>query len=216
MLVLICDLQLFERMLPYVHESPVGDALVHFLGYGQFSPADRAAVWQWVEKESVLQRIVATASMSESGSRQACDVIARILDRIAVLPGSGRVAAVLYSEPFVRPLLESVSDAKRNAEVVSAATELLHKLFFKSDERLLMEAKTNVAQEMPNYFAGSARELLLDSVVPHVEHLVEGLFLTRNTLRHPNKRELAAGVPPDAQLDLLTPQRTLLLEVLCR
>lgn len=35
---LMCETPvLFSRMLPYVHESPVGDALVHFLGYPQYS-----------------------------------------------------------------------------------------------------------------------------------------------------------------------------------
>ncbi len=203
-------------MLPYIHESPVGDALVHFVGYGQFLPPDRAQVWQWLEREAVLQRIVATAALSGSGARQACDVIARVLDRVAMLPGSGRLAAVVYGEPFVLPLLRDLSDAKCNSEMVAAATELLHKLFLKSDERLLVEAKANVAQELPNHFAGNARELLLDSVTPHVERLVEGLFLTRNSLRRPTAKEIAAGAAPDAQLDMLTPQRTLLLETLCR
>lgn len=99
---------------------------------------------------------------------------------------------------------------------------------------LIQDGAANVAQEMPNHFSGASRDLLLDSVLPLTSHFVEGLFNTRNNLRKPTKRgekgkeeekracgessmaEIAAGVAADAQLDMLTPQRALLVETLCR
>jgi hypothetical protein len=46
-----------------------------------------------------------------------------------------------YGPQFVTPLVEIVGDAKQSSEMVCAAAELLCKLFQKSDERLVVEAK---------------------------------------------------------------------------
>lgn len=46
-----------------------------------------------------------------------------------------------YGPEFVTPLVEIIGDAKQSSELVCAAAELLCKLFHKSDERLIMEAK---------------------------------------------------------------------------
>jgi hypothetical protein len=87
--------QLFARMLPYVHESPVGDVLVHFLGFVQFSPHDREQVWNWMERENVLLRILEVARISGSGARQVFDAVCRVLDRVAMLPQAQRVAKIV-------------------------------------------------------------------------------------------------------------------------
>ncbi len=82
-------------MLPFVHESPVGDVLVHFLGFVQFSPHDREQVWIWMEKENVLLRILEVARSSPWGSRQVFDTVSRVLDRVAMLPQAQRVAKIV-------------------------------------------------------------------------------------------------------------------------
>ena len=209
---------LFERMLPHIHESPVGDALVHFVSYPQFENSDRALVWNWLESERILERLfeICTCLESDFGARQGCDTLARIVDRIAVLPGARRAAKMLYGVDFIAAVVKSITTtrSKSSCHVAEAATELLCRLLAKSEEKLMDSRNTNAPPaEMPNFFA-SHRDELVNAAVDQVEALVDALFLTRNEDRLPNKSELASGVDSNARFDLLTPLRSLLVESL--
>ncbi len=75
--VCVCLCLFASTQLPFIHESPVGDALVHLIGYPQYTANDREHVWRWVERERVLFRVVETAcakpanaATGSSGARQ--------------------------------------------------------------------------------------------------------------------------------------------------
>lgn len=153
----------------------MGDALVHLIGYPQYSASDREQVWRWVERERVLFRVVetacakpASAATISSGARQACDVVSRILDRVAALPSAGRLASQTSSREFVEPLVRGTVTTDALMDQQEACAELLCKVLAKSEERLVVEqAKSGMFPpvDLTNGFAGAHRETLLDSTV---------------------------------------------------
>lgn len=187
------------------------------------------------------------------GARQGCDTVSRIVDRIAVIEGSGRIARILYGPEFVQQVVQCM--VKRAEASVDAATDLLGKLFTKSEgrmtrsfkfllysfyslvlcaEQLKMEQRQSpIPMDIPNFFAGPSRELLLNSVEPHLEvvslsfpglkypyaHLFKicnAILETRNELRSASPAQIRAGSDASAKFDRLTPRRTHLVELMAK
>ena len=213
---LFCEEEsLFTKMLPYMHEPAVGDTLVHFVAYPSYIQPEREKVWLWVEKQRVLHRILETAFMEGSvvGARSACDFVGRVMDRVATLPGAGRLAAITSKESFVKIVVDTVTSHSHAAEQVEASTELLLKLLNKSEEQIVVESPGAMPQVAYNCFGGANREVLLQMVLPHASRLAETVIETQNMLRMPLPRELEKGAE-NVPSDLMTVRRLNLVEII--